>query len=201
MTTLPTTAADQELRLAVRRRLQRSGCRQVELALVVRDPQIMPLGSPGQLDTAIRAISLDILVSINRERVRRLEQIDNIAPLFRPAAIAEATVAPLLGALASDEAELVALAYRLHQAGAVDLPQDEWWTPTFGRQLALLAPHLPAARIAWVTSAMRQILNVFPAWSAGSLPLREPVLRESRRFLLLLLGDVLVAEIGVEGGG
>jgi hypothetical protein len=195
----PPTVAEQELRIAVRRRLQRSACREVELALVVRDPQIMPLGSPGQLDTAIRAISLDILLAINRERVRRLEQIDSIAPLFRPAAIAEATVAPLLGALASDEAELVALAYRLHQAGAVDLPQDEWWTPTFSRQLAMLAPHLSAARVAWVTNAMRQMLNVFPAWSSGSLPLREPVLHESRRFLLLLLGDVLVAEIGDHG--
>lgn len=191
------TADDLRLREAVRHRLRRQGTDIVDLSLVVRDGTTSALASPGQLDHAIRGLALDIVCEVNRVRRDRLVALDLSDPATRFMLLAEAAAAPLIEALARDDAELVGLAYRLFQAKAIEVPIEHWWTPVFIARLEEVAPHVPSKHIEWVSTVLHQMISAFPCWSLDhrSLPLREPMRSDSQRFLVRLLVDVMAAEL------
>ncbi len=191
------TPEDLRLREAVRHRLRRQGSGIVDLSLVVRDPATSALASPSQLDHAIRGLALDIVCEINRVRRDRLAALDLSDPATRFTGLATAAAAPLIEALARDDAELVGLAYCLYQGKAIEVPLEHWWTPQFVSRLEEAAPQVPAAHVEWVSTVLHQMISAFPCWSLDhrSLPLRDPMRADSLRFLVRLLVDVMAAEL------
>lgn len=193
----PPSPEELRLRDAVRQRLRRQGSGIIDVSLVVRDATAAALASPGQLDHAIRGLALDIVCAVNRVRRERLAALVPGDPATRFTRIAEAAAAPLIEALARDDAELVGLAYRLYLGKAIEVPLEHWWTPQFIARLEEAAPHVAPAQVEWVSTVLHQMISAFPCWSLDrrSLPLREPMRSDSQRFLVRLLVDVMAAEL------
>lgn len=180
----------------LRAALARGGARDLTLMTGWNGPEAAGC-EPADIDARIRAIALDVLIGINRERRGRLDRIErndrDRGRLF--ATIADACVEPLLIALAGPEGRLVQIAYRLYLARAIETPRAEWWTPRLGVLLGEVIPTVYRGQIGGVSAMLHEMQNGFVAtWPFRDLPLTP----EERPVLHGMLTGVIISTLSAE---